>query len=198
MPTFAPVVIRGVAMLLIACKAKPAASPAHEHAPVDPSLDLAIVVPPTLKSMSIGSLIVARQRTGLDAAAWVAEVRATNRSYTVDEAQPAGDGLMTTLRGRDGVRLWYRPSVGVECGSSILPDDKVRATCSGIQRLADGLYVPLAYGKLVLAISLDNEPHGTSAAIDAADSEESRMLVAASATNVTRLRTASEARPSPP
>jgi len=124
------------------------------HAPVDPDLDLAIVVPADMKRVEVDFIYVERSPVFADGAAFAADQAAHNRSHTVSEPMADGDGWVVTLsrQGDPDLRAWYRPLGGglaITC-YAVRPfgpptDEDVkqqRQVCFGTQRVGDGVLVP--------------------------------------------------------
>jgi hypothetical protein len=82
------------------------------HAPVDPSLDLSIVVPDTMKRVEVDFVIVVRSEVFADAAAFAADQVAHNRSTHTSRARGSGtarSAAASRSRARRSSRSTRRP-----------------------------------------------------------------------------------------
>lgn len=148
--------------------------PNVEPKPVDPDLQLAVVVPETIERLAAGVVNVARAEVFTDAAAWAAVERRRNPSFDVSVRPPDGDAWVLEITARQNggpqVRAWYRKlggglavtCTGIAAGPMVpVKYDIGRKVCVGVQRVTGGIFVPFELSKTRkytnLALTLVNQ-----------------------------------------
>ena len=129
------------------------------HEPVDPALDLAIVVPDDFKRVEAGMSFIERSPIFATPAEFAADMAAHNQSFTI--GAPTTDGTMWSVIMTShsdvvngDLQVWYRQvgnSLAIRCTAIHTPvptaaeRELTRKTCEGTQRVATGIYVPFQF-----------------------------------------------------
>jgi hypothetical protein len=148
--------VRGAFVVAVALAGCDGGKGGAARAPVDPSLDLAVVAPGGMKRVEVDFVWIERAERFPDAAAWVKDLRMNDPSFEFSEPVPDGDGwvvaIMSRVEGIPGGRIWHRPlgpGLAITCKANLglqepteEQHEHARKVCFGTQRVGSGVFVP--------------------------------------------------------
>lgn len=160
-----------------------------DHLPVHPSLDLAIVVPESMKRVVFGVVHLSRADVFDDAAAWIEHERLESPSYTFGFPEVRGNLWSATVTKSSGgeaeFKVWYRPlgeGLFIRCmpirpgyvGPTAEDLELTERACVGTQLVRGGIYVPAWFTRrpdepMFLELALLGEPLNWSVTLERAE-----------------------------